>query len=258
MSASVFPSAGGLRVRFSQHHGIDIGVKADPRTPLVDLLGQTRGRLVGLLSRGPRSVAAIAVDLGVSEVAVRRHLQLLERDGLVAAETVRRPGPGRPGAQYRLTAKARRLFPDGSAELANELLDYVQAEHGRTDLLRFLRWRQERHGIRYATALAGLAESDTGGRADRLAELLSDDGFQSEVAETPGPDGRVTLTLTQGHCAIKDVAQRHPEICAFEAALFQRLLGAKLSRRQTIAGGASECVCHITPQPNPQTSNPQV
>jgi predicted ArsR family transcriptional regulator len=213
----------------------------------VDLLGETRGRVVALLRSGPRGVAAIAAELGLSEVAVRRHLQILERDRLIVAETVRRRGPGRPWSQYTLTPKARRLFPDSSADFANEVLDYVETEHGRTDLLRFLRWRQERQEARYAAGLAGLSQDDTAGRAKRLAELLSEDGFLSQAVERPAPDGRAMLTLTQGHCAIKEVAQRHPEVCAFEAALFQRLLGSKLSRRQTIAGGAGECVCHITP-----------
>jgi hypothetical protein len=34
-------------------------------------------------------------------------------------------------------------------------------------------------------------------------------------------------------------------------ALFQQLVGGKLSRRQTIAGGAGECVCHIAPADAP-------
>lgn len=210
---------------------------------LVDLLGQPRARIVDLLRRGARCVAELAEDVGVSEVAVRRHLQVLEREGLVVSRTVRRDGPGRPSAQYALTRKARRLFPDRSAEFANELLRYLETEHGRGALLAFLRWRAERHGDRYALAVA-----DADGpveRADRLAQALSDDGFLAEVAEVAGSDGHRLLELRQGHCAVRDVAEQHPEICAYEAALFRSVLGAKVSRRQTIAGGAGECVCHI-------------
>ncbi len=60
------------------------------------------------------------------------------------------------------------------------------------------------------------------------------------------PDGATVLQLTQGHCAVREVAREHPEICAYEAALFRRLLGTKVSRRQTIAAGAGECICYIT------------
>jgi predicted ArsR family transcriptional regulator len=216
----------------------------EAETTLVDLLGETRARVVQALRGTTRTVAQLAELLGVSEVAVRRHLQVLERDGLVGAETVRRAGPGRPSQHYALTDRARRLFPDRNAELANELLDYLEEVHGRPALVGFLRWRQGRQSERYAAAVPGEDELD--GRVARLADLLTDDGFPSSVAEVDVPEGATTLELRQEHCAIADVARDHPELCAYEAAMFQRLLGANVSRRETIAGGANACVCTIT------------
>lgn len=211
---------------------------------LLDLLGETRGQVVDLLRTGPQPVAALAAHLGLTEAAVRRQLQSLERDGLVVSHALQPHGRGRPATAWTLTDRARRLYPDRSAEFANEALEYLEAEHGRTALLAFLRWRQGRHAQRYADALAGL--DGTADRATRLAELLDADGFASGVDEHVTPDGRTVLELRQGHCTISDVAAAHPEICAYEAALFQRLLGGRLSRRQTIAGGAGECVCTIS------------
>lgn len=210
---------------------------------LVDLLGDTRASIVDLLRRQAQSVADLAGQLDLSEVAVRRHLQVLERDGLVDAETVRRDGPGRPRACYTLTPRAERLFPDNSAQLANELLAYLEEEHGREALLGFIRWRAQRQGGRYAEALA---VARPGNEVGRLAELLSDDGYLAEAEQVESADGRTVLELTQGHCAIKDVAEAHPEICAYETQLFSQLLGANVTREQTIAGGAPACVCHIT------------
>lgn len=218
----------------------------------MDLLGETRAQVVDTLRPAPASVAEIAARLELSEPAVRRHLQVLERDGLIVAETVRREGPGRPTTRYALSDRARRLYPDHSADFANELLDFVESEHGRHTLLQFLRWRQGRQAARYAAELAGV--QDHAERAARLAELLSADGFLAEVSETVGPDGRPLLKLHQGHCAISDVAAEHPEVCAYEAALFQRLLGGRLSRRHTIAAGDGMCVCTITPPDNPPTT----
>lgn len=217
--------------------------------PLVDLLGETRAQVVDLLRAAPASVAEVAERMGLSEAAVRRHLQVLERDGLVVATIVRREGPGRPSTQYALSERARRLYPDRSAEFANELLEYLEGEYGRGALRGFLRWRQDRQAERYGAALHGL--DDPSARATRLAELLSEDGFLAEVTEVEVPEGATVLQLSQGHCAISDVAAAHPEICAYEAALFQNLLGTKLSRRQTIAGGARECLCSIS---NPTTA----
>ena len=212
---------------------------------LVGLLGESRARLVELLSAEPCSVAALAQQAQLSEVAVRHHLQILEREGLVSAETVRRSGRGRPSSRYTLTDKARRLFPDTSAALANELLEYLGDEHGRSELQRFLRWRAERHAGRYAAALEDIDTLDE--RVERLASVLSDEGFASSAQVVTTPQGATVLELRQEHCAIKAVASEHPERCAYEASTFKNLLGAKLSRRQTIAGGADACVCHITP-----------
>jgi predicted ArsR family transcriptional regulator len=220
-------------------------VSHDADATLLDLLGETRGQVVELLRASPLTVADIARSLDISEVAVRRHLQVLERDGLVTAETVRREGPGRPSAQYTLTDRARRLFPDRSAELANELLDYLEEEHGRGALMAFLRWRSKRHVARYAPALG--AAGDAGERAEVLARLLSDDGFAAQVSEITTPEGATVLELRQDHCAIKDIAEEHPEVCSFEAALFRKVLGTGVSRKATIAGGAGACVCHIAP-----------
>lgn len=220
-------------------------MSAEPLTTLLDLLGDTRAQVVELLRGCPATVAELSEQLQLSTVAVRRHLQVLERDGLVDAETVRRDGPGRPSARYALTARARQLFPDRSAELANELLDYLEEVHGRAALTAFLRWRQARHGDRYAAQLS-LVDSPAD-RASLLARLLTDDGFAAEVNTISTPDGATVLELRQEHCAIADVAEEHPEVCAYEAALFKQVLGVGVgvTRKSTIAGGAAACVCHV-------------
>lgn len=211
---------------------------------LVDLLGDTRAAIVHALRGGRRSVAELHGIVDLSEVAVRRQLQVMERDGLVASETVRRDGPGRPGAAWHLTERGRRLLPDASAELADELLTYLEDVHGRRELLAFLRWRSERNQARYAPAVDGDA---VGERVAQLAAALSDDGFLSEVDVITAPDGATVLELRQEHCAVRETAEAHPELCAWEAAMFSRVLGAKVSRKSTIAGGAAACVCHIEP-----------
>lgn len=210
---------------------------------LVDLLGETRASIVDQLRRQAQSVAELAVALDLSEVAIRRHLQVLERDGLVQGETVRRDGPGRPSALYALTDRADRLFPDNSAQLAIELLNYLEDQYGHGALLGFMHWRAARQGGRYAMALDGIAGSDG---AERLARLLSEDGYLAEAEQVTDESGRTVLELTQGHCAIKEIAAQHPEICAYETQLFSQLLGVDVSREKTIAGGAPACVCHIS------------
>lgn len=217
-----------------------------PPGALVDLLGDSRAAIVDALREGPRQAGQLAELLGITVQAVRRHLTGLEADGFITSKTVRRPGPGRPASAYELTDRGRSLYPDRSKDLASEALSWIEEAHGRDALQAFLRWRVERHGARYAAELEP-SGADPKLRAERLAELLSEDGFLAEVTAVVAPDGRQLLQLRQSHCAIADVARAHPELCAHEAGLFRSLLGTKVSRRQTIAGGASSCVCTVDP-----------
>ena len=212
------------------------------------MLGETRGRVLDLLRGQPQTIAALAERLGLSEEAVRRHLRLLSEDDLVASSPQRQGGRGRPSALYEITERGQRLYPDRTADFANELWEYLEAEHGRRAILEFLRWRQRRQSDRYADELDS-TPADVATRAGKLAELLSDDGFLADSEVVTRPDGRQVLQLTQSHCAVREVAAEHPEICAYEAALFKDLLGTKVSRRQTIATGASQCVCTIEEAP---------
>lgn len=209
--------------------------------PLIDLLGETRAQIVALLHEEPATVAALAEATGLTPVAIRRQLRELIGDELVSGRTVRSPGPGRPAVLYRLTARGERLFPDRSADLADDVLTFLYDERGKSEMIAFLRWRQKRQQEHYADALDGVDDLDD--RVARLAELLSDDGFLAGVERDD--DG---FALTQTHCAIKDAAAAHPQLCAFEAALFREVLGARVTRRQTIASGASACVCHVQPR----------
>lgn len=215
--------------------------------PLTDLLGDTRARMITALQQQPMTAADMAADLSITTAAVRRHLGVLQRDELVAAETIRDGSMGRPRERWSLTDRGKRLFADRSAEFADELLDHLSATFGRGAVADFLKARAERHAARYELQMA--AVTDPTERVYHLARALSDDGFAAQVID--GDDGRRSLTLLQSHCAIEGIAKEHPEVCAHEAALFKRLLGTKVSRRDTIAGGASACVCHIDlPAPN--------
>jgi predicted ArsR family transcriptional regulator len=217
---------------------------------LVSLLGETRATIVEDLRRAEeRSVAELAALLEISEVATRRHLAVLEDEGLVAARTVKQ-GRGRPAARYHLTEDARRLFPQGHDRLAAEVLDFLADEHGRDGLQSFLRWRMQRQieGLRGA-----VTAEDLHGRLEQLASVLSEAGYEASV----GADGD-GFTLKQHHCAIEDVAREHPELCAYEAASFSKVLGREVtvSRRETLASGSNACVCCVQPRAGSRETTP--
>jgi predicted ArsR family transcriptional regulator len=208
---------------------------------LVGLLGETRGAIVELLqAEGPQPVARIAGHLGVSEVATRRHLGVLIGEDIIEERDQRSSG-GRPATCFGLTERAMRLFPQTYDRFASDAMEFLADTHGREGMLSFLRWRVDREVDALADAVA---DGPLPSRLERLAAALSAAGFASDVEGEAG-----AFRLVQRHCTIEEVARDHPEICAYEAAAFARVLGtdARLSRRETIATGASSCVCHVAP-----------
>ncbi|HZD67498.1 MAG TPA: winged helix-turn-helix transcriptional regulator [Actinomycetes bacterium] len=198
--------------------------------------GGTRERILVLLRRhGRLSAPRLADLLGLAPVGVRRHLTLLERDGLVTAR-VEKPRRGRPTAVYQLTDAGLETFPRHYDELAREALAFVK-RHDATLLSQFLAWRNERLAASYAERVDGATLAE---RAEALAGVLSEQGFMAEVESAPGG-----LRLCQHNCTVEHLATELPDLCASEAELFERLLGSPVEREATIVQGNVRCVTHV-------------
>src|SRR5512141_2319293 len=83
-----------------------------------------RNHIVEILKEnGTATVAELAEKLGMAQVSVRHHLDILVGEDLVLAAGVRRRnGAGRPSQVYSLTPQAAKLFPQRHQALANEML----------------------------------------------------------------------------------------------------------------------------------------
>src|SRR5687768_15273411 len=90
-----------------------------------DLFETTRGRLLLLLCRGPRTVNELMGELGVTDNAVRAQLTTLQQTGLVRQVGLR-PGTRKPHAEYELTPKARELFPRAHEPVLRALVDVLR------------------------------------------------------------------------------------------------------------------------------------
>jgi predicted ArsR family transcriptional regulator len=198
--------------------------------------GGTRERILVLLRRhGGLSAPRLAELLQLTSVGVRRHLALLERDGLVRA-SIEKPRRGRPAAVYRLTDAGLETFPRHYDEVAREALTFLKGRDAAT-LSQFLAWRNERLAASYAGRVEGATLAE---RTDALAEVLSEQGFMAEVEPADGG-----LRLCQHNCTVEHLATELPDLCASEAELFERLLGTRVERETTIVDGAVRCVTRI-------------
>jgi predicted ArsR family transcriptional regulator len=207
--------------------------------------GGTREKILVLLRRhGRLSAPRLAELLQLTSVGVRRHLVLLERDGLVDS-TTEKPRRGRPTAVYRLTDAGLETFPRHYDEVAREALTFLKGRDAAT-LSAFLAWRNERLAASYAGRVEGATLAE---RTDALAEVLNEQGFMAEVEPADGG-----LRLCQHNCTVEHLATELPDLCASEAKLFERLLGTRVERETTIVDGAVRCETRI--DLGPRTKRP--
>src|SRR4029450_5177271 len=115
----------------------------------------TRRAVLDLLKRnGEQTVAQLGAALGVSGVAVRRHLEVLEHVGLVRQST-RPQGRGRPAYVYALTEVGHDLFPRNSHQLVAQLLEAATSELGPEAVERLFDHRQRELAELYAGRIKG-------------------------------------------------------------------------------------------------------
>ena len=209
--------------------------------------------ILELKQSGSLTTRELAARIGITATAVRQVLNALQAEGLVDSRAVKQP-QGRPSYVHSLTAKGHDLFPGAYDTLAMELLESVR-ELGGEEMVRGLMARQlAKKEERYRVLMEGRSILE---KLARLRHLRDNDGYMAEVVE----QDEKTLALLEHNCPIQRIAEEHPEMCAHELALMERLLGADLNRTLHILAGDHCCCFEVagTPSsddPAPETSAP--
>jgi predicted ArsR family transcriptional regulator len=206
---------------------------------LGDQLQPTRRKIIfALKQHGGMTAAELADLLGITSMGVRRHLTTLERDRLVHYELVQR-GKGRPSYVYQLTTQAENLFPKNYAGLAKELLGYVAAHDGGTEIIELF---DQRAGRRIRQARAQLDGKSLGERVAGLADILNNDGYLAEWEQVDGD----TFLLREHNCAVHEVASEFRAACSSELSFLQAILpDAAIAREEHLMAGDLTCTYRI-------------
>ncbi|MGH9156916.1 MAG: helix-turn-helix transcriptional regulator [Acidimicrobiales bacterium] len=205
----------------------------------------TRRRILSLLAEHPgTTVAELARELSLTDMAVRRHLAALRDDGLVESAAAAEPGrgAGRPSGRWRLSAAGRETLPRRYDGLAIELLDDLAAVGPEVVTAAFC-CRTEKVAAEYRAAMAG--KVDLADRVAALAQLRDRAGYAAEWCEA----GDGSLVLTEHNCAVHRVAERHPVVCASELELLRAVLGpdVEVTRSAHTMAGDDACRYQIRP-----------
>jgi predicted ArsR family transcriptional regulator len=205
----------------------------------------TRGRIARLiLENGPVTAAGLSARLGLTPAAVRRHLDNLLADGMVAARSAPSYGSrgrGRPARLFAMTDAGRSAFGHAYDDLAAGALRYLAEIAGPDAVANFARQQISELERRYRPVVEAAAPAD---RVKALAEALSADGYAAAAGGGPAAGGGEQLC--QHHCPVAHVAAEYPQLCEAETEAFGRLLGTPVQRLATIAHGDGICTTHIT------------
>ena len=182
--------------------------------------GSTKGEIVRLLRRASRRVSELAEALSVSDNAIRSHLAVLERDGVVQ-QTTARGHIGKPAFVYSLTPEAERLFPKAYETVLGHLLDVLEAQVGSAQREALL--RDVGHSI------AGVQGQPSGSFRERLEGAVSVLNNLGGLAELEEHDNE--FSICGYRCPLSAMVATHPETCKLVESLLADLIGVSVEER---------------------------
>ncbi|WP_309074904.1 helix-turn-helix domain-containing protein [Paenarthrobacter sp.] len=235
---------------------------ASPALPDAD--DRTRDRVLSaVLENGPVSAAELGDLLGFTPAAVRRHLDHLERSGVIEVKRVAKAGSGagRPARRYVLSSQGQSKLGDDYLNIASSALRRLQELAGEDAVREYAEERFSDMERRYAPEVEA-AGDDITARAMALSKALSRDGFVASAhsieAKAPLPAALSSVQLCQGHCPIQRLAAQFPVFCDTETKVFSRLVGVDVRRLSTLAQGGHVCTTHIPTGRPAATASPDV
>ncbi len=212
-----------------------------------------------IVESGPTSAANLAAKLKITSAGIRRHLDSLISEGVLASREAHKTsalsrGRGRPAKLFLVTDLGREKFEQSYDDLAVSALRFMATKNGAHLLSEFAISRAEdieRRAEKFLTA----KENQHREKSEALADFLTGDGFAANVKENPAGQ-----ELCQNHCPVAHVAAQFPELCDAETEAISRLLGTHVQRLATIAHGDGVCTTFIPkgflPHQEPSTNVP--
>ncbi len=197
----------------------------------------TRGRLVALLRRGRRSVDELAVDLGVTDNAVRAQLSSLARDGVVVDLGARREGNvGKPASLFGITDPAETAFSEAYAPTLAALIDVLGERLSHRELETLMREVGRR--------LSATAPKATGSLEARVHAGVKALGALGAVADVQSRGS--AFTVTGYGCPLGKAVAVRPETCRAVEQVLAQATGARVREQCVRDDGPPRCAFEVT------------
>jgi predicted ArsR family transcriptional regulator len=202
----------------------------------------TRQQILEHLQRhGRATVKELGQLLGLTPTAIRQHLTVLERDGLVVARE-ERGRVGRPTLVYTLTDKADSLFPRSYDELASALLEEIRASEGSERLYQILHRIAQRMAESLSERVQGRSLAQ---RVEETALILQEQGCLVDWEQRDGE-----FFLHEFTCPFSKVAKEDSAVCTLHLDLVRFLTSADTRLVRSVLRGERACTYRIRPLSN--------
>lgn len=196
----------------------------------------TKEKLLNLLKKETKmTVNQMAEALEITEMAVRKHLNTLEKGAYIHITDMKQP-LGRPVQVFSLTPQADELFPKNYDHLTVDFLNDLQEIQGKEIIDRLF----EKRGKRLADKYAPYMKSDFSNEemVETLKDIQIDKGYMADVIKIDDHQ----FELIEYHCPIFEVSKIFKQACKCETEMFKEVLHTNhVQRTSCKADGDKHC-----------------
>ena len=206
-----------------------------------------RLHILNILQRQNRAtVDLMARELGLASATVRRHLDILQRDHLVAFGQVKKK-TGRPEYTYYLTESGQESLPKEYGRLLGRLLQEMSSlsnvEVGNRSGEELLQLMFQRMALQTAARAGGEAQDSFSERVSRAVAVLQEEKFEPEIEEANG-----SLRIQLHNCPFRSVVMENGSICTYDGFVLSSILGTDVVLEQCVRQNDGVC-CYMASIP---------
>lgn len=203
-------------------------------------LHETRQKIIEYLKeKDEATVDELAAVVNLTPMAVRYHLNVLQKDNLISAPTVRRPeGRGRPQQVYQLTEAADELFPVDYYSLTDYILYELTVQMGE-EWVHQLFDRIADRLVKEAPAVKD--DQSIEERLDQVIHFLKEKGFVVEWEAD-----KESYLIHAHSCPYRQVAKDHNQVCLLDKRIIAAMLNAQPTRTACLTRGDGHCTYTLT------------
>lgn len=210
---------------------------------MLEILGLRQQELLNQLlkNKNGATVDELSTKLEITRNAIRQHLAVLEKDGLVTLGTSR-PTGGRPEQLYILTEAGRELFPRHYTWFAQLIIESIKQESGEEALKQRMQMMGELVAKNLRQQHPALENQQQ--KVEQLAGIMKQLGYDAD-SNKPIND---TPIIEANNCIFHNLAIKNPEICQFDIGLMSAFTDSSISHEECMASGGNVCRFKFTPK----------